>query len=316
MENINNLEYRRKRDFLALKLSPIQHLLDDKNVYEISRNQDEIIWISTFSDGYIDSKLRMSDFEAEDLLKVIASYNDRVVNDSNPILESKLLNGERFEGILGTAVDNHPIFSIRKRSEKVFYLDQFLEWNTITKKQKDFIVNAVNNKKNILVIGGVGTGKTTFLNACLQELNNSKDRIQIIEEINELRITAPNSNFCTTTEDVSFDMLIRASMRLNMDRIMLGEIRDGKAAEALLKAWNSGHPGGLSTIHANSNGAGLKKVEQYLSEVTLRVHPTMICEAINVVVNMVKDGEKRIVKEIAEVRGYDYEKLEYILEVI
>ena len=101
-----------------------------------------------------------------------------------------------------------------------------------------------------------------------------------------------------------------------MDRIMLGEIRDGKAAEALLKAWNSGHPGGLSTIHANSNGAGLKKVEQYLSEVTLRVHPAMICEAINVVVNMVKDGEKRIVKEIAEVRGYDYEKLEYILEVI
>ena len=310
------LEKERKISFVNENLLVISHHLIDKDTTEISLNQNGEIWIEKFGVGYINSNEKIKDIVAENIIKVIASYVGKTITRQDPIVDAILPSGDRFVGLLYDIVEGKPVFSIRKRSNKIFTLDEYVSKNILEEHQKNFLEKAILNRKNILVIGGTGTGETTFVNACLQVLNSTKDRIGIIEEVRELQCTAENINFFTTNEYVNFKTLIKANMRLNPDRIILGELREGEETLALLKGWNSGHPGGLSTIHANSNEAGLQKLEQYLDEVTEKPQQAMIVEAINIVVNIVKENNIRKIKEISKVIGYDKELKRYVLEKI
>lgn len=311
-----NLEKERKIAFVNENLELLKEYLEDKDITEISLNESGEIWIEKFGIGYIKSKTKISEINAEGIIKVIASYVGKNITREDPIVDAILPTGDRFVGLLYDVVGNNPVFSIRKRSNKIFKLEEYVTTGMLKQSEMEFLVNAILERKNILVIGGTGTGKTTFVNACLQVLNDTKDRIGIIEEVRELQCTADNINFFTTNEYVNFKALIKANMRLNPDRIILGELREGEETLALLKGWNSGHPGGLSTIHANSNEAGLQKLEQYLDEVTEKPQSSMIVEAVNIVVNIVKENHIRKIKEISKVIGYDKENKKYILEKI
>ena len=166
-------------------------------------------------------------------------------------------------------------------------------------------------------MGGTSSGKTTFINGCINELTETEDRVFLLEDTPELQCNILNSVFLTTTHYVSMKMLLQSSMRLNPDRIIVGELRRGEETLELLKAWNSGHAGGVSTIHANDCQSGLMKLEQYLAEVVASDQKKTILEGVDIVVNLIKNEEnKRVVREIKLLKDYNENKKEYVLEEI
>lgn len=323
------IEERKKILFINQNLGQdILNLLEDDLITEISANQDGRIWIDIVGKGYEKTEIVYSEIKRKTIIEVIASFNGKSANNMTPIISATLPNGERFEGILGEPVNNQPIFSIRKPSKVIIPLENFL---TINKNEvvKDntyeelkqikeipkLLSYIIEKRMNILVIGGTSSGKTSLTNACIQTLNNTKNRVITIEDTRELNCDGiENKVMLKTTEYVSARQLLRSTMRLNPDRILIGELRTGEESIELLKAWNSGHSGGMSTIHANNSQAGLQKLEQYLGEVSHKEQEKMILEAVNIVINIAKEGHKRGIKEIALVKSYDYENKQYILE--
>lgn len=176
----------------------------------------------------------------------------------------------------------------------------------MSQRQREAVLAAIVQRKNILIAGGTGTGKTTLANAVLDAIANHEPehRIVIIEDTRELQCQAPNTVYLRTSDTVDQTMLLRATMRLRPDRIVVGEVRD-KSALALLKAWNTGHPGGVGTVHANDAAAALVRVGQLIQEAGVPPAPDLIAEAVNVVVSIKRDRGARRIGEIVVVSGYD-----------
>src|SRR5690606_20638793 len=199
-----------------------------------------------------------------------------------------------------------PTFTIRKKALHVFTLADYVEKEIMTPGQMEAIASGVRNRRNILVVGGTGTGKTTLTNAIIRHMVDvsPQDRLAIIEDTGELQCTADNAVTMRAVEHVDMTRLLKATMRLRPDRIIVGEVRDG-AALALLKAWNTGHPGGVATIHANSAPAGLIRLEQLIAEATQAPMTTLIAEAIDLIVSIERTATGRRVKEVVTVEGHD-----------
>ncbi|CAM3108117.1 ATPase, T2SS/T4P/T4SS family [Streptobacillus felis] len=316
LEIKRKLDLERKENFLKENLTGIQKFLEDISISEISLNQDGKIFLDIKGKGRVDSGETLSKIDGENIIKIVAAFSEQEITETSPIISASLPDGSRFEGLMYQVTNYNPVFSIRRHTTEVIPLEKFIETNFITEDQKKYIETAIKEKKNILVVGGTSTGKTTFLNACLDKLKDTDDRISVIEEIRELKCEAKNINYFTSTDTTSYRDLLRSNMRLNPDRIILGELRTGGETLELLKAWNSGHSGGFATIHANSTIAGLKKIEQYIDEVTVKSQHYLIVEAVNIVVNIIRDGTRRYVKEIAEVINYDKENDTYIIKKI
>lgn len=289
--------------------------LEDDEIIEIMLNQDGSIWVEKFGHGIIKTDVTLSKSKGRQLIEIIAGYNGEVINKKNPALTAILPEGERFEAILYRSVKDNPIFSIRKRPKKIFTLEEYVRQGILKESHKDILKEFIGQKKNILVIGGTSSGKTTFVNACLDELKDTKDRVFLIEEIPELKCDAANKVELIVSEELSMQNLIQRSMRLNPSRITIGELRKGEETQSLLKAWNSGHPGGFSTIHADSCQDGLTKLEQYLSEVNVGyMQSYVIASSVNILVFMASENGKRMVKEVKILKKYDKKNQEYILE--
>jgi type IV secretion system protein VirB11 len=173
------------------------------------------------------------------------------------------------------------------------------------KHQKEQLEIAIRDRKNILVAGGTGSGKTTLANALIAEIVQAhpEHRLVIIEDTAEIQCSAENAVLLHATDNVDMLRLLKATMRLRPDRILVGEVR-GPEALALLKAWNTGHPGGVATVHANSAAAGLIRMEQLIAEATPTPIPVLIGEAVDLVVSIVKTPIGRKVHEILQVLGY------------
>jgi P-type conjugative transfer ATPase TrbB len=175
----------------------------------------------------------------------------------------------------------------------------------MTKPHKAAILSAILSHKNILIVGGTGSGKTTFANAIIDGIaeNCPNDRLIIIEDTAELQCNAANVVTLRSSDNVSMNQLLRATMRLRPDRILVGEVR-GPEAMSLLKAWNTGHPGGLATVHANSAAAGLIRLEQLIAEsgTTVSMQP-LIAEAVDLIVFIEKYNKGRRIKTVATVNG-------------
>lgn len=279
--------------------------LEDDEVIEIFLNEDGKLWIERlgkereFTGTLIDPK------HAERAIFIVASSMKTVCDKSNPIISAELPGtGSRFQGVLPPVVKN-PIFNIRKKALKIFTLDDYVRNGVLEERLKDLIIKAIHERKNILIAGGTGSGKTTLANAVLQEISKTDQRLVVIEDTLELQCSSSDYVSLRTKDNlVSMTDLLKATMRLRPDRIVIGEVR-GAEALALLKAWNTGHPGGCATIHADSGRRALARLEQLIQEANVLPARDFIADAVNLIVYIKKTAKSRIVSEVLEVRYKD-----------
>jgi len=289
-------------------------LLNDDTVVELMLNQDGKLWSDRLGVGRQDTGHTLTPQDAERIIRLVATGTGAECNESTPLLSAELPGtGSRFQGVLPPVV-SAPVFTIRKKALLIFSLDDYVTQGIMTGRQKAAILEAVHGKQNILVTGGTGSGKTTLVNAVLNEIAATRDRVVIIEDTLELQCTAPDTVFLRAKEGVaSMNDLLRATMRLRPDRIVVGEVR-GPEALSLLKAWNTGHPGGCATVHANSARAGLTRLEQLIQEAVITVPKELIAEAVDIVIHIERVGHGRKIREITRVDGVEREK--YIMSEI
>jgi len=305
---MQNETAKRKEDALSRALGQeILQPLQDPSVIEILLNPDGVIWIEKLGGHQLIPVGQINHVRAMSIISTVASILEMSVTVAHPILECELpSDGSRFEALIPPVV-RAPVFSIRKRASVVFSLNQYVESGVMTHAQRDAILLAVSARENILIAGGTGTGKTTLANAVLNEISirEPEHRLVIIEDVLELQCRAPNVVFLRTSDTVDQTVLLRATMRLRPDRIIVGEVRD-KSALALLKAWNTGHPGGVGTIHANNAAAALVRVGQLIQEAGVPPVPDLIAETVNVVVPIRRERGARVVDGVFAVRGYTH----------
>jgi len=287
--------------------------LGDDAIYEILLNPDGTLWVDGFQGKYPYGT--MSPDAAKNLINTIASAADETVTHKNPSFSGELwveMDREfklfRFQAFIPPVV-TYPAFAIRKRAGRVIPLKDFVADEIITRAQEKAIVNAVGQRKSILVIGGTQSGKTTFANAILDCIaqTHPEDRVIIIEDTAELKCAVKDSLTMRSSPSKSINDLIFDSMRMRPDRIIIGEVR-GKEAHSLIKSWNTGHPGGLSTIHANSAHSGLLRLEQLIMEAGVPAVPAAIAEAVNLLIFIQKSNKNkkgRQVTSILELTGHD-----------
>ena len=299
---------RRQSTMLRTAFCPVvREALEAHDTIEIMANPDGSVWIETAGIGLTVSDHRLEASGRERVIRLVASGAREAANRNSPIVSAELPGtGERFEGLL-PPISAAPCFSIRKPAATPFTLEGYVAQQGLAPALCAALREAIGAHANILIAGGTSSGKTTFANALLAEPAFEADRIIILEDTRELRCVAPNVVELRTHRDsVSLQHLVRSTLRLRPDRIIVGEVRGAEALD-LLKAWNTGHPGGITTLHANSARGALKRLEQLTLEATSRAPFDLIAEAIDVVIYMSRSGGQRRVEEALRVTGFDGE---------
>ena len=304
----------RKRQMLRTAFGPrIAAALADPGVLEVMLNPDGRLWIDHALDGRKNSGVRIGSAEAERIIRLVATHVRREVHDKAPIVSAELPEtGERFEGIV-PPVAPAPCFSIRKPADVIFRLHDYVAAGIMSPRQSALLLGAIVERKNIVVIGGTSSGKTTLLNALLAEIALHDQRVVILEDTRELRCAAPDCVTLRTKPGVAaLSDLVRSTLRLRPDRIVVGEVRGPEALD-MLKAWNTGHPGGITTLHANSIPAALLRLEQLVQEAVVTVPRALIAEAVDVLVFIAGRGADRRIESLSGLDGLD-EDGEYVLK--
>ncbi|WP_264675561.1 P-type conjugative transfer ATPase TrbB [Paracoccus kondratievae] len=281
----------------------ISAYLQDPGVIEVMLNPDGRIWIDRLSEGLADTGERLSPEDGERIVRLVAHHVGAEVHARSPCVSAELPEtGERFEGLLPPVV-NAASFAIRKPAVAVFTLDDYVNAGIMTRMQAEALRLGVATRANILVAGGTSTGKTTLTNALLAEVAKTSDRVIIIEDTRELQCAAQNLVAMRTKDGVAtLSDLVRSSLRLRPDRIPIGEVRGAEALD-LLKAWGTGHPGGIGTIHAGSGIGALRRLEQLIQEAVVTVPRALIAETIDLVAVLAGRGSNRRLVELARVDG-------------
>jgi P-type conjugative transfer ATPase TrbB len=292
--------------------------LNDVRVVEIMLNADGAIWVDRAGEGMSCTDTAMTPAQAEAFLRFVATESGTTLTRDNPSLAGTLPHwGARVQGWMPPAVSS-PTFTLRKPPAVIFSLDDYVEKGVITELQRDAVIQAVLDHKNILVGGGTGTGKTTFANAILKAIaEHTRDRLYIAEDRPELQCAARNKVVVLTERD-KYDMrqAVFDALRARPDRIIVGELRDGTALD-LLKAWNTGHPGGLATIHANDCPGMLQRFCQLVEEAIYPAPRDAVAEAVNVCVHLTLDLQApagRRLSGLDAVKGYDRREERWLLE--
>ena len=281
----------------------IARFLEDPAIIEVMLNPDGRLWIDRLSGGLAETTERLSAPDGERIVRLVAHHVGAEVHAGSPRVSAELPEtGERFEGLLPPVVAA-PAFAIRKPAVAVFTLEDYVAAGIMTSGQASALKVAVEARKNILVAGGTSSGKTTLTNALLAEVAKTSDRVVLIEDTRELQCKAPNLVALRTKDGViSLSDLVRSSLRLRPDRIPIGEVRGAEALD-LLKAWGTGHPGGIGTIHAGTALGALRRLEQLIQEAVVTVPRALIAETINVIAVLSGRGADRRLAELASVTG-------------
>lgn len=279
--------------------------LADPAIIEIMLNPDGRLWVDRLGTGIADTGRCLSAEDGDRIVRLVAHHVGAEVHVRAPRVSAELPDGgERFEGLLPPVVAA-PTFAIRKPAAAIFTLDDYVAAGIMSDRQAETLRRGVRDRANILVAGGTGTGKTTLTNALLAELAASDERIVLIEDTRELQCSARNLVAMRTKDGVaSLSDLVRSSLRLRPDRIPIGEVRGPEALD-LLKAWGTGHPGGIGTIHAGSALGALRRMEQLIQEAVVTVPRALLAETIDLVAVLVRDGTGRRLSELVRVAGLD-----------
>ena len=302
MRDARTLE--RASAMLATAFGPvIQAALCDPTVVEIMANPDGRLWLDRLGQGREDTGERLLAADVERVIRLVASHIGRDVTAASPIVSAELPGGgERFEGVM-PPVAAAPCFAIRRPAGRVITLDEYVASGVMSPAHAESLRSAVAGRANILVVGGTSSGKTTLANALLAEIACAGHRVVILEDTRELQCAAPDMVALRTQPGIaSLPDLVRSTLRLRPDRIIVGEVRGPEALD-MLKAWNTGHPGGVATLHANSALAGLTRLEHLIGEAARRVPRDLIAEAIDLIVFISRAAGVRRVETIARVTG-------------
>ena len=299
---------------LRTALGPsVARWLDDPAVIEVMLNPDGRLWLDRLGEGISDTGELLSAADGERIVRLVAHHVGVEVHAKSPCVSAELPEGgERFEGLLPPVVAA-PAFAIRKPAAAVFTLDDYARAGIMSAAEAEALCYGVETRANILVAGGTGAGKTTLVNALLAEVAKTTDRIVLIEDTRELQCAAPNLVAMRTKDGVvSLSDLVRSSLRLRPDRIPIGEVRGAEALD-LLKAWGTGHPGGIGTIHAGTALGALRRMEQLIQEAVVTVPRALLAETIDLIAVLVRDGHGRRLAELARVEGLDLATGDYRL---
>jgi P-type conjugative transfer ATPase TrbB len=315
--SVQDISADRRRAMLRTAMGPaIAAALVDERVIEIMVNPDGALRVDILGEGRVDTDIRIDPAQVERIVRLVASHARVEVHGGAPIVSAELpphidgRAGERFEGVL-PPVALGPCFSIRKPATRLYTLDHYVADGILAKAGAERLRRAVADRANILVAGGTSSGKTTLANALLAEMASSDERVILIEDTRELQSPATDTVALRTRAGVvTMADLVRSTLRLRPDRIIVGEVRGGEALD-MLKAWNTGHPGGIATVHANSAISALYRIEQLVQEVVVTVPRRLIAEAIDIIVFISGRGLHRRVSEIARVAGIDPDTRSY-----
>lgn len=309
----------RRRAMLRTAMGPaIAAALADPRVTEIMVNPDGALRLDRLGEGRSDTGLRMEAAQVERIIRLVAAHARAEVHGDAPIVSAELpphkegRAGERFEGVL-PPVSTAPCFSIRKPAERLYRLDDYVADGVMSRLAADRLKACVLLRHNILIAGGTSSGKTTLANALLAEMAYLDERILLIEDTRELQSPAADTVALRTRPGVvTMADLVRSTLRLRPDRIIVGEVRGPEALD-MLKAWNTGHPGGIATVHANSALSALTRIEGLVQEAVVTVPRQFIAEAIDVIVFVSGRGLDRRVSQVARVAGLDPDTGSYAL---
>lgn len=301
--------HERRRSMLRTAMGPaIAEALADPLVIEIMVNPDGILRLDKLGEGRSETRFHLGPAEVERIIRLVASHVRLEAHAGNPVVSAELpprecdAAGERFEGLL-PPVSIAPCFTIRKPAKRIYALADYVSDHIMLPAQEQILRRAVADRKNILVAGGTSSGKTTLANALLAEMAVLGERVILIEDTRELQCAARDCVALRTKAGiVTLADLVRSTLRLRPDRIIVGEVRGPEALD-MLKAWNTGHPGGIATVHANSAHSALYRLEQLVQEIVVTVPRRLIADAIDLVVFISGRGISRRIDTIAEVRG-------------
>jgi type IV secretion system protein VirB11 len=298
----------RRRTMLRTAMGPaIEAALSNAHVVEVMVNPDGALRVDVLGEGRVDTGIRMEPAQVERIIRLVASHARTEVHGAAPIVSAELPPhgdgaGERFEGLL-PPVSLAPCFSIRKPAARVYTLLDYVKAGIASAEAARILSMAVVERLNILVAGGTSSGKTTLANALLAEMAELDERVILIEDTRELQCPAPDRvELRTRAGAVSMADLVRSTLRLRPDRIIVGEVRGAEALD-MLKAWNTGHPGGIATVHANSAASALTRIEQLVQESVITVPRRLIAEAIDIIVFIAGRGAARRIATVARVEG-------------
>jgi len=277
--------------------------LEDPGIVEVMLNPDGRLWVDRLTEGLIDTGERLAAADGERIVRLVAHHVGAEVHSAAPRVSAELPEtGERFEGLLPPVVAA-PAFAIRKPAVAVFTLDDYVAAGIMSADEASVLRRAVERRRNVLVAGGTSTGKTTLVNALLAEVAKTTDRVVLIEDTRELQCKSPNLVALRTKDGVaSLSDLVRSSLRLRPDRIPIGEVRGAEALD-LLKAWGTGHPGGIGTIHAGSALGALRRLEQLIQEAVVTVPRALIVETIDLIAVLAGRGPERRLAELAAIEA-------------
>jgi len=276
---------------LATALGPaLSAMLEARDTIEVIVNPDGRVWVERVGRGREATEIRVEAAETERAIRLVATLTGAEATKLKPIVSAELPpRGERFEGVL-PPVAKGPCFAIRKPAGQVIRLDAYVDAGIVTAAQSGVLKSAIIRRANIIVAGGTGSGKTTLANALLAEIASLHERVVLLEDTRELQCEAEDVVALRTQPgSVSLSQLVRSTLRLRPDRIIVGEVRGAEALD-LLKAWNTGHPGGIATLHANSARAALSRLEQLAMEACDSAPTALIAEAIDLVVFIERGG--------------------------
>ena len=281
--------------------------LAEPRVIEVLANPDGRLVVDALGDGRRDTGMRLSAQARERVIRLVAEHVGEPVTREDPRLSGVLPTGERFQGFL-PPVSAEPAFSIRKRPAVIWTLADYVDQGVMSADQATALREAVSARHNILISGGTSSGKTTLANALLAEPAFADDRVFLLEDTPELQCSAWDLVSVLTRRhprQIGVVDLVRDALRMRPDRIVVGEIRDGAAALETLKAWNTGHPGGLSTIHANSAHEALARLEDLLLEVVVQPPRRAIAQAVDLIVHIRRTREGRRIDGLLSVEDLD-----------
>jgi type IV secretion system protein VirB11 len=302
------IQERRRDELLRRQLGPqLLAAIADPTITDIIVNEDGRVWFEAHGKGLFAAGFVLPESHRESLIGTVAAALGTTADNDHPIVEGELpIERIRFEGLMPPVV-RRPCFAMRKPAQVLYTLDDYVRDGIVTGAQAEIFREATHRRWNIAIAGGTGSGKTTFAGALINEMvagSNSNERYVIIEDTLEIQCRAENLVQLHTSEAIDLTRLVRATMRLRPDRIIIGEVR-GAEALALLKAWLTGHPGGVTTIHANSARAALTRLSSLVQEAGVPPQPELIAETIDLIAYIVRTPKGRKVTELVRVESYD-----------